>query len=66
MANVSLDFRQVRYDVRGQGISDQPLNNASYVSKPHAQDFKAVIDYFGIGKSRPILAGWYGTPFVFH
>ncbi|KAF9646280.1 alpha/beta-hydrolase [Thelephora ganbajun] len=48
----------VRYDVRGQGISDQPLANTSYVSKPFAEDFKAVIDYFDIGGKRPILAGW--------
>jgi len=48
----------IRYDVRGQGISGQPLSNSSYSSKGFADDFKAVIDYFGVGKKKPILAGW--------
>lgn len=55
--NVSPGIHQVRYDVRGQGISDQNLVNTSY-SKPHAEDFKAIVDYFCIWKERPILAGW--------
>lgn len=48
----------IRYDVRGQGISGQPLSNSSYQSQNFADDFKAVIDYFGVGKKKPILAGW--------
>jgi len=48
----------IRYDVRGQGISGQPQSNSSYNSKGWADDFKAVVDYFGVGKKKPILAGW--------
>ncbi|KAF9645207.1 alpha/beta-hydrolase [Thelephora ganbajun] len=48
----------VRYDVRGQGISGQPMNQSFYGSQQFAQDFKAVIDYFGVGNKKPILAGW--------
>lgn len=46
----------IRYDVRGQGISGQPLSNSSYQSQNFADDYKAVIDHFGVKK--PILAGW--------
>ena len=56
--------QQVRYDVRGQGISGQPLTNTSYLSQGFADDFKAVIDHFDIGKKRPILAGWYVRPWM--
>ena len=35
------------------------MDESAYGSQQHAQDFKAVIDYFGIGNKRPILAGWY-------
>lgn len=34
------------------------MSESAYGSQNHAQDFKAVIDYFKITKKRPILAGW--------
>jgi len=47
----------IRYDVRGHGRSDQPLEAKDYESLRHAQDFKAVIEAFGAEK--PFVAGWY-------
>lgn len=46
----------IRYDVRGHGQSDAPLEEAAYASIKHAQDFKSVVNAFGAVK--PILAGW--------
>lgn len=46
----------IRYDVRGHGQSDQPLDAEAYQSKRHAEDYKAVVDAFGAVK--PFLAGW--------
>ena len=46
----------IRYDVRGHGRSDQPLEAKDYESLRHAEDFKAVIDTFGVEK--PFVAGW--------
>ena len=46
----------LRYDVRGHGRSEQPLEAKDYESLRHAEDFKAVIDAFGVRK--PFVAGW--------
>lgn len=48
----------IRYDVRGQGISGQPLDANSYLSQNFADDYKAVIDYYKVTDKKPILAGW--------
>jgi len=47
----------VRYDVRGHGRSDQPLEAKDYESRRHAEDFKAVTEAFSVVK--PFLVGWY-------
>lgn len=47
----------LRYDVRGHGRSGQPLEAKDYESLRHAEDFKAVMDAFGV--KRPFVAGWY-------
>jgi pimeloyl-ACP methyl ester carboxylesterase len=46
----------VRYDIRGQGQSDQPDTEEAYTSVHQAEDFKAVSDAFGLHK--PFVAGW--------
>jgi len=47
----------IRYDVRGHGKSDQPLEAKDYESLRHAEDFKAVVEAFGA--SKPFVVGWY-------
>jgi pimeloyl-ACP methyl ester carboxylesterase len=49
--------KKIRFDVRGHGRSDQPLDAASYESIHHAEDFKAVCEAFDVTK--PFMAGWY-------
>ncbi|KAE9407146.1 alpha/beta-hydrolase [Gymnopus androsaceus JB14] len=46
----------VRYDIRGCGRSEGPLNEAAYSSERQAEDFKAVIDAYGVTK--PFVATW--------
>ncbi|KAJ6508937.1 alpha/beta-hydrolase [Mycena sanguinolenta] len=46
----------VRYDVRGHGRSGKPSTQEAYESKLFAEDFKTVMDAFGL--KRPVLAGW--------
>ncbi|KAI0261765.1 alpha/beta-hydrolase [Gloeopeniophorella convolvens] len=46
----------VRYDLRGQGRSDRPLDEAAYSSERFAEDFQAVVDAFKLQK--PVVAGW--------
>ncbi|KAJ7746296.1 alpha/beta-hydrolase [Mycena metata] len=46
----------VRYDLRGHGRSGQPNTPEAYTSKLFADDFKTVMDVFGLNK--PVLAGW--------
>ncbi|KDQ09597.1 hypothetical protein BOTBODRAFT_116879 [Botryobasidium botryosum FD-172 SS1] len=46
----------VRYDIRGFGQSDKPLNAASYQSARFAEDFDAVVQAFNLHK--PFAAGW--------
>jgi pimeloyl-ACP methyl ester carboxylesterase len=46
----------VRYDIRGQGQSDQPETKEAYTSVKMAEDFKAVCDAFNLQK--PFVAGW--------
>ncbi|KIK54189.1 hypothetical protein GYMLUDRAFT_48989 [Collybiopsis luxurians FD-317 M1] len=46
----------IRYDVRGCGRSDGPLNGEAYSSDRQADDFKAVIDAFKVTK--PFVATW--------
>jgi hypothetical protein len=48
---------KVRYDVRGQGLSDQPLDPSAWTSNKFAEDFKAVVEAFGLKK--PFIAAWY-------
>jgi len=50
------DFRLVRYDVRGQGLSDQPLDPSAWTSNRFAEDFKAVVEAHGLKK--PFIAAW--------
>lgn len=40
-------------------MSEQPLTNTSYLSQRFAEDFKAVIDHFGVTDKKPVLFGWY-------
>ena len=49
---------KVRYDVRGQGLSDQPLDPFAWTSNKFAEDFKAVVEAYGLKK--PFIAPWYG------
>ena len=49
---------KVRYDVRGQGLSDQPLDPSAWTSDKIAGDFKAVVEAYGLKK--PFIAAWYG------
>ncbi|KAJ7097217.1 alpha/beta-hydrolase [Mycena belliarum] len=46
----------VRYDVRGHGRSEKPTTPEAYESKIFADDFKAVMEAFGL--QRPVLVGW--------
>ncbi|KAF7346175.1 Alpha/beta-hydrolase [Mycena sanguinolenta] len=46
----------VRYDLRGHGRSGKPSTQEAYESKLFAEDFKTVMDAFGL--KRPVLAGW--------
>jgi len=46
----------VRYDIRGHGRSGKPNTPEAYESKLFADDFKTVMDAFGLKK--PVLAGW--------
>jgi len=48
---------KVRYDVRGQGLSDQPLDPSAWASSKFAEDFKAVVEAYGLKK--PFIAAWY-------
>jgi len=50
------NFYMVRYDMRGLGRSDKPLDPASYESKKFADDFDAVVQAFNLHK--PFVAGW--------
>jgi len=54
--NLLANLHMVRYDSRGQGQSDQPLEADAYVSATFAEDFKAVCDAFDLKK--PFVAGW--------
>jgi len=49
---------KVRYDVRGQGLSDQPLDPSAWTSNKFAEDFKAVVEAYGLKK--PFIAPWCG------
>ncbi|KAJ7199560.1 Alpha/Beta hydrolase protein [Mycena haematopus] len=46
---------RVRYDIRGHGRSGKPNTQEAYESKLFADDFKTVMDAFGLKK--PVLAG---------
>jgi len=46
----------VRYDLRGFGRSDKPLDPASYQSERFSEDFDAVVQAFDLHK--PFVAGW--------
>ncbi|KAJ7650843.1 alpha/beta-hydrolase [Roridomyces roridus] len=46
----------VRYDTRGHGRSGTPSTPEAYESKMFADDFKTVMDAFGLKK--PVLVGW--------
>lgn len=43
--------------MRGHGRSDAPLVAEAYESIRYAEDFKAVMEEFGVVK--PFVAGWY-------
>jgi pimeloyl-ACP methyl ester carboxylesterase len=51
-----IDIPQVRYDTRGHGRSGKPSTREAYESKLFADDFKTVMDAYGLKK--PVLAGW--------
>jgi len=55
--NLLENLYMIRYDVRGHGKSDQPLEAKDYESLRHAEDFKAVVEAFGA--SKPFVVGWY-------
>ncbi|KAJ6500251.1 alpha/beta-hydrolase, partial [Mycena vulgaris] len=46
----------VRYDLRGHGRSGKPTTPDAYQSKRFADDFKTVMNAFGLEK--PVLAAW--------
>jgi len=46
----------VRYDLRGMGRSDKPLDPTSYQSERFAEDFDAVVQAFDLHK--PFVTGW--------
>ncbi|VDB92484.1 unnamed protein product [Peniophora sp. CBMAI 1063] len=46
----------VRYDIRGHGRSCMPMTPEGHASKLYADDFKAVVEAFGLRK--PTLIGW--------
>ncbi|KAJ3786495.1 alpha/beta-hydrolase [Lentinula aff. detonsa] len=50
------DLYIIRYDVRGCGRSEGPLNGEAYSSEIQADDFKAVIDAYNVTK--PFVATW--------
>lgn len=50
---------KVRYDVRGQGSSDQPLHPSAWTSVKFAEDFKAIVEAYGLKK--PFIAPWYAS-----
>ncbi|KAE9404384.1 alpha/beta-hydrolase [Gymnopus androsaceus JB14] len=52
----------IRYDVRGCGRSERPLNEDAYSSERQADDFKAVIDAYTVTK--PFVATWSMGGFV--
>lgn len=56
MGLITNDFRQIRYDLRGHGRSDQPTTPEAYASAQLAEDLAAVCEVFGATK--PYLAGW--------
>lgn len=47
---------KVRYDMRGFGQSDKPLDPSFYQSDRFAEDFDAVVEAFNLHK--PFAAGW--------
>ncbi|KDQ09600.1 hypothetical protein BOTBODRAFT_137566 [Botryobasidium botryosum FD-172 SS1] len=50
----------VRYDMRGFGQSDKPLDQSAYESARFAEDFDAVVQKFNLNK--PVAAAWsYGA-----
>jgi len=52
----SNNLYMVRYDLRGFGQSDKPLDASFYQSEKFAEDFDAVVQVFGLVK--PFAAGW--------
>ncbi|KAG0702269.1 alpha beta-hydrolase [Suillus ampliporus] len=46
----------VRYDMRGHGRSDRPLDKSDYSSQKFAADFTAVVEEFK--RQKPYLLGW--------
>jgi len=50
---------KLRYDVRGQGLSDQPLDPSAWTSNKFAEYFKAVVEAYGLKK--PFIAAWCGS-----
>jgi len=46
----------VRYDLRGFGQSDKPLEPSYYESTRFAEDFDVVVNAFNL--DRPFAAGW--------
>ncbi|KAJ6632466.1 Alpha/Beta hydrolase protein [Mycena sp. CBHHK59/15] len=53
----------VRYDVRGHGRSDKPVDEAAWESQRLAEDFDAVVDAFKLNK--PFVLGWsLGATFI--
>ena len=51
------DFRLVTFDLRGHGMSEQPLDAGAYVdARLWADDLNAVIEQLGL--ERPVLVAW--------
>lgn len=56
-AALAREFRLVALDLRGHGMSDKPVGDASYKTPQFwADDIKAVMDALGL--RRPVLVGW--------
>jgi len=57
MQDNSVILRQIRYDLRGYGLSDKPVTSDAYETHRLAEDWAAVVGGFNVTK--PIVIGWY-------
>jgi pimeloyl-ACP methyl ester carboxylesterase len=46
----------VRFDPRGHGLTDKPVDPAAYESERYADDVKAIVSTYALDK--PFFSGW--------